>query len=180
MSPPRFSSRVLQALLDGYGWTWSTEAGFAVANTPSRLFRLLCLSLLLSARISSQLSVRGAKALSDQGWTTPAKMLASTWARRARVLNDAGYARFDERTASMLEDVSRLSVDRWKGDLRNLRREADEQPEDERRLLKECEGIGDVGADIFFREVQGIWPEVSPFLDQRALDDEYERLLKGR
>ncbi|MGH2946090.1 MAG: hypothetical protein ACRDPC_07515 [Solirubrobacteraceae bacterium] len=36
-------------------------------------------------------------------------------------------------------------------------------------LLKEFKGIGDVGADIFLREVQRIWPEVRPSVDERAL-----------
>ncbi|MGW6456054.1 endonuclease, partial [Streptomyces sp. NPDC055078] len=30
-------------------------------------------------------------------------------------------------------------------------------------------GIGPTGADIFLREVQDIWPEVSPYLDEKAL-----------
>ena len=29
-------------------------------------------------------------------------------------------------------------------------------------------GIGEVGADIFFREMQGVWPEHFPFLDRKA------------
>jgi hypothetical protein len=77
---------------------------------------------------------------------------------------------FDERTATMLAECARLVMDRWHGDLRRLREEANQTPESERELLKGCKGIGDVGTDIFFREVQGIWPEVRPFLDQRALD----------
>jgi hypothetical protein len=50
-----------------------------------------------------------------------------------------------------------------------LRKEARHQPETERRLLQECKGIGDVGTDIFFREVQCEWSELYPFADKRAL-----------
>jgi hypothetical protein len=32
------------------------------------------------------------------------------------------------------------------------------------------EGLGDVGVDIFFREVQVAWDELRPFADRRALE----------
>jgi hypothetical protein len=42
------------------------------------------------------------------------------------------------------------------------------RPEQERVLLKQFKGIGDVGADIFLREVQAAWDEVRRFVDRRA------------
>jgi hypothetical protein len=69
----------------------------------------------------------------------------------------------------MLGETSALLLDRYKGDLRRLREEAGHQPATERKLIKECKGIGDVGADIFFREVQRDWSELFPFADKRAL-----------
>ena len=85
-----------------------------------------------------------------------------------RVLNQHGYARYDERTASMLGDACELLLDRYRGDLRRLRAEAGQDPRQERRLLKEVEGLGEVGVDIFFREAQVAWEELFPFLDRRA------------
>jgi hypothetical protein len=105
-------------------------------------------------------------------------------------LNKAGYARYQERTATMLGDLSEFLLDRWHGDLRRLREEAERDPRRERKLLKEVKGLGDVGVDIFFREVQAIWPEVAPFADRRALRaaqrlgldgsaEELRRLVRG-
>jgi hypothetical protein len=34
---------------------------------------------------------------------------------------------------------------------------------------RKLKGIGDVGADIFLREAQRVWPELRPFFDERAL-----------
>lgn len=36
------------------------------------------------------------------------------------------------------------------------------------RLLQDFKGIGDVGVQIFLREVQALWPEVRPYADDRA------------
>lgn len=160
---------VVRALLDRHGRTYSEEIGFDPSRgRPSELFRLLVASLLFSARISADIAVRAAKAVSDQGWTTADKLAGTSWSERARVLNESGYARYDERTSTMLGETTELVIDRWDGDLRNLREEAERDPSAERRLLKRCKGIGDAGADIFLREVQGAWEEVHPFVDRRA------------
>lgn len=103
-------------------------------------------------------------ALLDAGLTTANHMA------RVRVLNDAGYARFDEKTSTMLGEASNLLIERYGGDLRRLRRRAERKPAEERRLLREIRGIGDVGVDIFFRDVQAAWPELRRFADRKALN----------
>ncbi|MGH3666501.1 MAG: hypothetical protein ACRDU8_10525, partial [Egibacteraceae bacterium] len=61
---------LVAALLDRHGRTYAAEVGANLRNaTPSPLFRLLCASLLFSARISTHIAVAAAKALADQGWT---------------------------------------------------------------------------------------------------------------
>ena len=168
MAPPS-SQAIVSALLDQHGRTYAAEIGFdPTRGTPSRLFRLLCASLLFSTRISADIAVRAAQALASQGWTTAERLAASTWEQRAKTLNESGYARYDERTSTMLGDTAELLLERYSGDLRKLRARAERDPTEERRLLKQCKGIGDVGVDIFFREVQGAWDELYPFLDRRA------------
>ncbi len=162
---------IVRALLELHGRTFAGEIGIPVEkNTPSPLFRLLCASLLFSTRISAELAVQAAVALAERGWTTPQKMADATRKERARTLNESGYARFDERTATMLGDTCEILLDRYRGDLRRLREEAEREPKRERSLLKELKGIGDVGVDIFFRETQSAWEELRPFADRRALD----------
>jgi endonuclease III len=163
---------IARALLRRHGRTFADELGIPVEkNTPSPLFRLLCASLLFSARIGANIALRAARALTEQGWTTPEKMAASTWEERARTLNEAGYARYDERTSTMLGETAEALLERYGGDLRRLREEAGRDPDEERRLLKEFKGIGDVGVDVFFREAQVSWNELFPFADRRALEE---------
>jgi endonuclease III len=161
--------RVLDALVERHGQTYAAEAGISMRNTPAPLFRLLVLSLLLSARISAGIAVAAGRALADAGWTTPKKLAGSTWAERAKTLNQAGYARYDERTSTMLGAANELLLDRYHGDLRELRDEAQRDPSRERRELQQFAGIGAVGAEIFTREAQAVWDEMYPFAGDRAL-----------
>lgn len=50
-----------------------------------------------------------------------------------------------------------------------MRKEADGDVERLAELLTEVPRLGPVGADIFTREVQAVWPEFRPHLDARAL-----------
>lgn len=160
---------IAKTLLKQYGKTFADEIGIDVSkNSPAPLFQLLCAAILFSTRIKSDLAVQAAKALIRHGWKTPQAMAESSWDERAKTLNEAGYARYDERTASMLGDTAQMVCDRYSGDLRQLRSEADCDPQQERKLLKEFKGMGDVGVDIFFREVQAAWDELFPFVDRRA------------
>ena len=162
--------RIADALLERHGRTFADELGINVAaGTPSPLFRLLVASILFSARIGHRIAFAAARALADQGWTTPQKLDRTTWAQRVRVLNRAGYARYDESTSRMLGDTCALLLERYRGDLRRLREQAERDPRRERALLKEFKGIGDIGVDIFFREAQVAWDELYPFADRRAL-----------
>lgn len=81
---------MVAALLDRHGQTYARQAGFTVQDTPSLLYRLLCLATLLSARIRADVAVAAARALAEHGWTTPKKLAAATWAERTAVLNKAG------------------------------------------------------------------------------------------
>jgi hypothetical protein len=177
--PPQSRSRmagqfqretIIAVLLERYGRTFCSELGIDIArNTPSVLFRLLCASLLYSARIRTSTATSAARALTENGWTTAKKLAASTWEDRVGVLNAAGYARYDESTSRRLGQMAELLQTEYGGDLRRLRAAAAEQPAAERTLLMQFKGIGAVGADIFCREAQLAWPELYPFAGQTAL-----------
>ena len=164
------SARIIKVLLDRYGQTYSEELGIDLKSpSPSALFRWLCATMLFSARINTRQAIRAAKALRQRGWTTPRKMTATTWEDRTRTLNRAGYARYDESTSTKLAAASALLLEKYKGDLRNLREAAGHNPARERELIEEFKGIGEVGADIFCREMQVAWNELAPFADRKAL-----------
>jgi len=163
--------QIVAALLERHGQTYAEELGIRLERgTPSVLYRWLCAATLLSARIGADAAMQATRALAEQGWTTAEKMAAASWAQRTKALNRAGYARYDESTSRMLGDTAQMLLDKYRGDLRQLRAAAEQDPARERTLLKECKGIGEVGADIFCREAQVAWDELFPFADRRALE----------
>jgi hypothetical protein len=163
---PKHTAKILLAR---YGQTFSEELGLDVqSNNPSALFCLLIAALLFSARIGHTIALESAGVLFRRGWTTPRTMAATTWNQRVKALDEGGYARYDERTSTMLGETAQMVIDLYRGDLRNLREEAEADPATERKLLKQFKGIGDVGVNIFFREAQVAWPELFPFADEKV------------
>ncbi|MEV0636178.1 endonuclease [Streptomyces sp. NPDC050619] len=161
--------RTLRELTSAHGQTFAEEAGITLKDTPQPLYRLLVLAVLLSARIRGSVAVATARALHEAGLRDPRRMAEADWQERVDALGRGGYRRYDERTATQLGDGAELLTERWGGDLRRLRKEADGKVSELRRLLQEVPGLGPSGADIFLREVQRVWPEAAPYLDDKAL-----------
>lgn len=156
------------ALLDDAGRTFADEAGIRLEDEPAALYRLLVLTVLLSGRVRAKLGTRACRELVDSGFGSPARMRDAS---RSEVLDALTRAKFlsKEQTTDALQDGAALVADRWRGDLRRMREEADGDVERLAELLTEVPRLGPVGADIFTREVQAVWPEFRPHLDARAL-----------
>ncbi|WP_326701443.1 endonuclease [Streptomyces sp. NBC_01754] len=159
----------LDTLLEEHGTTYAQEAGIQLRDTPQPLYQLLVLSHLLSARIRASVAVASARALFSHGMRSPRRMADATWQERVDALGEGGYRRYDERTATQLGDGAALVLDAYGGDLRRMRREADQDTDALRSGLRRFPGMGPAGADIFLREAQTVWPEAAPYLDSKAL-----------
>jgi endonuclease III len=160
--------RTVALLLERHGRTFADRAGIRLADKPSPLYRLLVLATLLSARITAEVAVAAARELGDAGYQSPRAMREASWQDRVDALGRGHYRRYDERTATMLDDSAAHCLDRWGGDLRRMHAEAGADTDALSRLLQEFKGIGPTGASIFLREVQGVWPDIAPYVDQRV------------
>lgn len=54
------------------------------------------------------------------------------------------------------------------GDLNVLLKQANNDREKARGLIKEVKGLGELAADLFFNSVQSVWPSMAPFIDARS------------
>ncbi|MER7010576.1 endonuclease [Saccharopolyspora sp. NPDC000359] len=159
--------KVVEALLDEAGTTYAAEAGIKLENKPAPLYRLLVMSVLLSTRIKAGIAVDATRELREFG--TAQRMRDATWQQRVDALGRAHYVRYDESTSTALGKGAQLLLDRYNGDLRKLRAKADGDPDEVRELLQEVPRLGPVGADIFCREAQAVWPELRPYFDEKSL-----------
>ncbi|WP_137988373.1 endonuclease [Streptomyces vilmorinianum] len=162
------TSEVIAKLLDEHGQTYADEAGITLRDKPAPLYQLLVLTVLCSIRIKAATATAAARELFAAGLRTPRAMVDSDWQERVDALGRAHYVRYDESTATALGDGAELLLDRFHGDLRRLREQAAGDTGALRELLQEVPRIGPVGADIFCREVQAVWPELRPFFDERS------------
>jgi endonuclease III len=160
---------LVKELLEQHGTTYADEAGITLRDKPAPLYQLLVLTVLFSVRISADIAVAAARELFKAGWRTPHALLDSTWQQRVDALGQGGYKRYDESTATYLAEGAQLLVDQYRGDLRRLRDEADNDPDAIRERLTGFPRIGPVGAEIFCREAQAVWPGLRPSFDRRAL-----------
>jgi endonuclease III len=161
---------IVRELLREHGTTYCEQAGITLRDKPSPLFQLLVLAMLLAKPISADVAVAASAELRRIGVRTARGTLHTTWQQRVDALGRAHYRRYDESTATRLDEAARLVIDRWKGDLRRLADEADRDVDRAAELLTEVPGIGPAGADIFLREAQRVWSWLRPHLDQRVLD----------
>lgn len=162
------STPTVRTVLDRFGTTLAAEAGLPLENTPAALFQLLVLTELVSARIATSVAVATAGELRAAGWTTAERMAEAGRAPLVAALGRGGYRRYDLRTATLLPELARAVLTRYRGDLRNLARAAKVDVGSATVLLREFPGIGPIGAAVFLREVQAVWPWVRPFLDDRG------------
>ncbi|WP_240134691.1 endonuclease [Streptomyces sp. MUM 178J] len=163
-------SATVRALLDRHGRTYAEDAGIRLKDAPQPLYQLLVLAGLLSARIRATTAVAAARALFAAGMRTPRAMAEASRQQRVDALGEGGYRHYDERTAAQLGEGAELLLESYGGDLRRLRAQADGDPVALRGLLRRTPGIGPAGVSIFLREAQGVWSDLAPYLDGKALD----------
>lgn len=160
----------VNALIDSQGTLYSEEMGAHVEHdTPQELFHWLIGAIMLSARISAGNAVEGCKALRKNDFHKIDVILDRDYWDLVKVLNENGYARYDESTAGYIRDTAEWVRDTYDGDLRKLRDSA----EDAGAILEKLQGakgMGETGANIFAREAQLVWDAFYPRADGPALD----------
>lgn len=161
--------RVVARLLDAAGTTYAEDAGITLRDKPMPLFKLLTLCMLASKPIAAETAVAAARELFRAGLRTPDAVLAADRSEMIHAFGRAGYARYDESSATRMTRMATRVNDVYRGDLRNLRVRARHDVKAAGKALQGFDGIGATGADIFLREVQDVWTWAQPYFDDRTL-----------
>ncbi|MDX1872397.1 endonuclease [Mycolicibacterium sp. 120266] len=156
-------------LLRHAGSTFADEAGITLHDTPKPLFQLLVLTMLASKPIGAEVAVSAAAEVFRSGLRTPDAVLHADRSTMIDAFGRAGYARYDESSATRLTALAARVHDRYGGDLRKLAAESEGDTDTAARALQQFDGVGPTGADIYLREVQDVWPWVQPYFDDRAV-----------
>src|SRR5260370_6139516 len=176
---PGTSDLIVRELLTRHGRLYAEGAGIRLAERPGPLYQLLVLTTLLSARITADTAVAAARELFAAGYRSAKAMSEASWQDRVDALGRGHYRRYDERTATMLGDAANLLAGKWHGDLRKLRDESGGDVRGIASRLTQFPGIAPVGASIFLREVQDVWPAVAPYVDAKVTSGSHRVRLPG-
>ena len=116
------------------------EAGIRLADKPAPLYELLVLATLLSARVSSEITVKAAPKLFAAGYATPTARQDASWQDRVDALGRGHYRRYPRANGHHARRRGRSGDQPLHGDLRKLRDEAAGESAKIASLLQEFPG----------------------------------------
>ena len=132
---------------------------------PAGRFKWFLASILFGARISEKIAANTYKTFEWYGIESMEKIIAAGWDELVRILDVGGYVRYDFSTATKLLEIAQtLKGKYWS--LENLYNQSSDT-KDLARRLQEFKGIGAVTAQIFLRELRGVW-HISPAVSSKA------------
>lgn len=152
------------------GGSYASELGIDLSGgRPAEIFKWFLASLLFGARISEVIAEKAYREFERVDLLSPQKILDAGWDRLVAILDRGAYARYDFKTATKLLDVNRTLVEQYKGNLNTLHTHATDTADLEQRLKHLGKGIGDITANIFLRELRGIWRLADPVPTERVI-----------
>ncbi|KAL4778212.1 COPI associated protein-domain-containing protein [Aspergillus varians] len=141
----------------------------ALTGSPDTILAMLIDAMLKSKPLSHELTERTLRKLVELGYHDIRKLGDASWEERAMALKDGGYNRYREQGSTNLGKLVELVNEKYDGDLNNLIKDAEYDPQRARQLVMGFHGIGDLGVELFFNNVQSVWPSIAPFVDSRSL-----------
>jgi len=168
--PASSKASVLQALVQRLGGSFARSWEIQLAEGDEKqLFRWFLAAFLYGARISESIAARTYQEFRRRNVLTPEAIEKTGWDGLVQILDAGGYARYDFSTATKLLTVAADLIADYDGRLSNVHSAAENSRDLEQRLQKIGKGIGPVTANIFLRELRGIWPKADPLLSDPAV-----------
>jgi len=147
---------------------FAAELGIEVKAGPVERQKWFLAAILYGARISGKLAARTYEVFAARGIYAPEAILEQGWDNLVVLLDAGGYARYDFKTATKLLKVMASLKEQYQGSLERLHTVAADCPDLEGRLQDLAPGIGPATANIFLRELRGVWSKATPPLSPLA------------
>jgi hypothetical protein len=153
----------LAELVKKFGGRFSRELGIELSMLKTgEVFKWLLASVLFGARILQAVAKRTFEEFEKAKVTSPRDIIKTGWDGVVEILDRGGYVRYDFKTATKLLDMSSSLLDHYGGDLNALHLASADGKELETRIKSLSKGIGNVTANIFLRELRGLWQKADP------------------
>jgi endonuclease III len=160
--------QIIEELLNRLPGKFSTELGINLRLGPLERQKWFLAAIFYGAPISGALAARTYRVFAARGVLTPEAVLAKGWDNLVALLDEGGYTRYDFKTATKLLRVMETLQASYQGDLERLAAASRDYPDLESRLCELAPGMGPTTAQIFLRELRGIWPQAEPPLSPLA------------
>ncbi len=152
----------IEKLVETWGGRFSEELGIdSESGRSDEIFKWFLASVLFGTRIRQDAARETYRQFEINRILTPDKILETGWDGLVAILDAGGYARYDFKTATKLLDIAGMLNAGYRGDLNRLHRDAKDSSDLEARLM-EFKGVGAVTANIFLREMRGVWEKADP------------------
>jgi len=156
-------------LIEAVGGRFSTELGIDLESRSNKeIAKWFLAAVLFGARIGESIASRTYREFARRGVTTPQAILSRGWDGLVEILDGGGYVRYDFKTATKLLEIADKLEREYRGDL-NLLHDRARNSRDLEAKLQEFKGIGPVTANIFLRELRGVWEKAEPLPSDLAL-----------
>jgi len=153
----------VRTLVGRLGGSYAKALGISLsAGKDGEVFKWFLASILYGARIPEAIATRTYREFRRRGVLTPRKIQDTGWDGLVEILDAGGYVRYDFSTATELLAITGDLIACYGGRLSNVHAVAADAADLERRLQDIGKGIGPVTANIFLRELRGIWPKAEP------------------
>lgn len=147
-----------RVLVENYGRLFSEILGIDVSGGRStEIFKWFLASLLFGAPIRDDTAIKTYESFRKHNVLAPERILATGWEGLVGILDEGGYARYDEKTADKLLSVMKNLKEKYGGDLVRLYEKSLDASDLEASLKALGKGIGDTTVSIFLGELRDVW-----------------------
>lgn len=158
------TKEIIKTLFKNYDGKFSKSLGIELKEKKSdEIFKWFLASILYGARIGEKIATNTYYEFEKRNVLTPEKILKTGWDGLVEILDMGGYVRYDFKTATKLLNIIKIIQDNYDNNLNNMHEAASDFQDLENKLI-EMPGIGPTTANIFLRELRGIWEKADPNL----------------